>query len=165
MPALPGPVTVLLPDHSRSDLARALHLLYTGHPWHLADILGENLDQEDQEIESWEDSLDDDEFVDDNEGMAFKLGQSSEFLTSTECKRSPIKSIVRGSEEGLGLCFVSPICKDYEEEPESGEQEVTLISISFSTNVINTDLPSGSRTFWCLGGLFENQPPQLLRRL
>ena len=117
-------MTILLPDHPRSELTRALHLLYNdGHAGPLAAILGEpQVEQED----SLEDSLEEDD------GMAIsdKLGQSSEFLTSTKCKRSPIKSIVRESVEGLGLCFVSPISKDYEEEPESGEQEVTLIFLT-----------------------------------
>ena len=60
----------------------------------------------------------------------YKAKQSQIFLTSTECKRSPIKSIERETVEGLGLCFVSPISKDYE-EPEPGEGEVGFISIWF----------------------------------
>ena len=59
----------------------------------------------------------------------YKAKQSQIFLTSTECKRSPIKSIGREAVEGLGLCFVSPISKDYEES-ESGEAEVGFINIS-----------------------------------
>ena len=83
--------------------------------------------QEDEESEDG-DSLDGKD--EDSLTGEYKAKQSQIFLTSTECKRSPIKSIERETVEGLGLCFVSPISKDYE-EPEPGEGEVGFISIWF----------------------------------
>ena len=83
--------------------------------------------------EEEKDDSDDDSLVGEDEDSLtgeYKGKQSEIFLTSTECKRSPIKSIGRETVEGLGLCFVSPISKDYE-EPEPGEGEVGFISIWF----------------------------------
>ena len=89
------------------------------------------LSSEDEESEDG-DSLDGED--EDSLTGEYKAEQSQIFLTSTECKRSPIKSLGRARVEGLGLCFVSPISKDYEEpesESEEGEGEVGFISIWF----------------------------------
>ena len=86
--------------------------------------------------EEEKDDSDDDSLVGEDEDSLtgeYKGKQSEIFLTSTECKRSPIKSLGRARVEGLGLCFVSPISKDYE-EPEPGEREVSFISIWFLSN-------------------------------
>ena len=84
--------------------------------------------EEEEEEDSDSDSLEDEDSL----TGEYKAKQSQIFLTSTECKRSPIKSLGRARVEGLGLCFVSPISKDYEEpEPEEGEGEVGFISIWF----------------------------------
>ena len=148
---------MFLPDFSQSEVSRALHLLYTrGDTRPLDHILGNlshlNMEDNPQEaqrdpdhgdhLDDWDsshgdedvDSEDDSVESEDDDSMAvdYKLKQSSKFLTSTECKRSPIKSIGRESVEGLGLCFVSPISKDYEERP--GDQEVNNISISSPAN-------------------------------
>ena len=164
---------MFLPDHSQSELRRALHQLYTaGNTQTLAFILGLNepnsqemegpamlgshsdwdeevsLDEAQEEFfdhqeyldtseeEEEEDSDIDSDSLEDEDSLTgeYKAKQSQIFLTSTECKRSPIKSLGRARVEGLGLCFVSPISKDYEEpEPESeeGEGEVGFISIWF----------------------------------
>ena len=86
---------------------------------------------EDEEDDSEDDSLEDE--GEDGQTGEYTGKQSEIFLTSTECKKSPIKSIGREAVEGLGLCFVSPILKDYE-EPEPGEREVSFISIWFLSN-------------------------------
>ena len=91
----------------------------------------ESSEEEEEEDDSDGDSLE----GEDEDGLTgeYKAKESEIFLTSTECKRSPIKSIGREAVEGLGLCFVSPISKDYE-EPELGEREVSFISIWFLSN-------------------------------
>lgn len=85
----------------------------------------------------------------------YKAKESEIFLTSTECKRSPIKSIGREAVEGLGLCFVSPISKDYE-EPEPGEREDIWDNFIKTGLSLSSQCPEDDSTN--LGSSFSHPP-------